>query len=150
MTFARKTPPRKRAYPSAISLSQRRNAVFARMDVPAAPPQAKDAPVRSEAYRRLVAAMPCKACGVQGYSQAAHPNSGKGLGIKTSDLDCFALCCDRPGVLGCHCLFDNYQMGGKRAQALMEQAWAADTRAQINALGLWPATLSQLHERDAC
>ena len=32
----------------------------------------KDAPVRSEAYRRAVASLPCIACGIQGYSQAAH------------------------------------------------------------------------------
>ena len=146
MTFARKTTPKVRSYPAAIPLSQRRNAVFARMDVAAAPPIKKDAPVRSEPYRRLVAGMPCKACGVQGYSQAAHPNSGKGLGIKTSDLDCFALCCDRVGVPGCHGRFDRYELGGKHAQALIEQAWAADTRRKIEADGLWPAGLERWTE----
>ena len=43
---------------------------------------AKAAPVRSEAYRRAVASLPCINCGVPGYSQCAHSNSGKGAGIK--------------------------------------------------------------------
>lgn len=42
----------------------------------------KAAPVRSEAYRRLVAAMPCVICGMVGYGQAAHGSTGKGMGIK--------------------------------------------------------------------
>ena len=40
---------------------------------------AKAAPVRSEAYRRAVASLPCIACGIQGYSQAArlpYPDDG--------------------------------------------------------------------------
>ena len=42
----------------------------------------KAAPVRSEAYRRAVASLPCINCGVPGHSQCAHSNSGKGAGIK--------------------------------------------------------------------
>ena len=56
----------------------------------------KDAPVRSEAYRRAVASLPCAICGVPGYSQCAHSNSGKGAGIKASDLDSFPLCTVHP------------------------------------------------------
>ena len=47
-----------------------------------AEPVTKDAPVRSEAYRRAVAALPCINCGIQGYSQAAHGSAGKGMGLK--------------------------------------------------------------------
>lgn len=47
-----------------------------------AEPVTKDAPVRSEAYRRAVASLPCINCGVPGHSQCAHSNSGKGAGIK--------------------------------------------------------------------
>ena len=44
---------------------------------------AKAAPVRSEAYRRAVASLPCIACGIQGYSQAAHlPPEAKGMGCR--------------------------------------------------------------------
>ena len=42
----------------------------------------KAATVRSEAYRRAVASLPCINCGVPGHSQCAHSNSGKGAGIK--------------------------------------------------------------------
>ena len=62
--------------------------------------------VRSEAYRRFVAAQPCFGCGVEGFSQAAHANFGKGLGMKTSDLDTFPLCAPHWGVPGCHFLHD--------------------------------------------
>ena len=47
-----------------------------------AEPVTKDAPVRSEAYRRIVAAMPCIHCGIAGHSQHAHANAGKGKGMK--------------------------------------------------------------------
>ncbi len=66
----------------------------------------KSTPVRSESHRRWVATLPCFACGIEGYSQAAHPNQGRGLGQKASDLDCFPLCCARPGHMGCHFMHD--------------------------------------------
>jgi hypothetical protein len=102
-------------------------------------PAPKDAPVRSEAYRRLVAHFPCKHCGIAGYSQAAHGSEGKGMAIKASDLELFPLCCDRPGVRGCHALLDQGALFPKEARRLMEAAWAADTRRQVHAMGLWPA-----------
>lgn len=66
------------------------------------PPIPKDAPVRSEDYRRFVAAQPCFGCGIDGFSQAAHPNQGKGLALKTCDLKCFPLCGPHFGLIGCH------------------------------------------------
>lgn len=59
-------------------------------------------PVRSESYRRWVSTLPCIVCGLVGFSQCAHPNSGRGLGQKASDLDCFPLCCVRGGTIGHH------------------------------------------------
>ncbi len=58
--------------------------------------------VRSERYRRWVASLPCIACGVEGFSQAAHANHGKGLGMKTCDLSTFPLCAPHFGLIGCH------------------------------------------------
>jgi hypothetical protein len=52
----------------------------------------KERPVRSEPYRRLVAALPCFNCGAAAPSQAAHADFGKGMGIKSSDLTCYPLC----------------------------------------------------------
>jgi hypothetical protein len=104
----------------------------------------KTTAARSEKYRRIVASMPCKACGIQGYSQAAHPNSGKAKGAKADDRKVFALCCDRPGIKGCHPKFDQYEIAGRAAQELLEQAWGNDTRRRITAMGLWPKNLEQI------
>lgn len=107
--------------------------------------QPKEAVIRSEPYRRLVAAMPCKYCGIQGYSQAAHPNTNKGSGIKTDDRECFALCTVHPGidglVNGCHERFDQGSLFAKVVRRELEPAWAADTRRQIIAEGKWPKGL---------
>lgn len=107
--------------------------------------QPKAEPVRSEPYRRLVAALPCKACGIQGYSQAAHlPPEGKGT--KQDDRLTFALCCARPGVNGCHQDFDQYRMFPRAAAMTVGRAWAADTQRQIIAAGKWPKGLEVLGE----
>lgn len=107
----------------------------------------KVVPVVSETYRRLVAARPCKLCGIAGFSQAAHPNTGKGQGTKTDDRLCFPLCCDRPGVVGCHGLFDQHALLSKEARRAIEPAWGADTRRAILAAGDWPAQLPLLNSR---
>ncbi len=104
-------------------------------------PAPKTEPVRSEAYRRAVAQLPCKHCGIAGYSQCAHANTGKGAGVKASDLDTFPLCADRVGRWGCHRLFDQGALFSKEARRLVEPAWIADTRRQILALGWWPVGL---------
>lgn len=57
---------------------------------------------RSEKYRRFVAAQQCFSCGIDGRSQAAHPNFGKGARLKTDDSLCFPLCCTLPMRVGCH------------------------------------------------
>lgn len=116
---------------------------MARCDV-AATPVPKDEPVRHEGYRRLVAMFPCKNCGISGHSQAAHPNTGKGMGTKTDDRLCFPLCADRPGVQGCHPKFDQHALLPKEVRQRLEVAWGADTRRQIEAKGLWPANLPRL------
>lgn len=66
----------------------------------------KQARFRSEKYRRYVASFPCFGCGIEGYSQCAHPNFGKGLGMKTDDSLSFPLCRVRPGHVGCHQMHD--------------------------------------------
>lgn len=69
-------------------------------------PAPKQPPARSEQYRRWVASLPCMVCRIEGYTQAAHPNRGRGLGQKASDLDCFPLCATRPGHMGHHAEHD--------------------------------------------
>ena len=121
-------------------------AVMVRCDVPAVAIP-KDNPLKSEAYRRLVALYPCKACGIAGYSQAAHINRGaKGLGLKADDRDTAPLCADRPGVVGCHTRFDRYELFPADIAERVMQAWIADTQRQIEAAGLWPANLPKRSE----
>ena len=115
-----------------------------------AAPIPKAAPVRSEAYRRAVASLPCINCGVPGYSQCAHSNSGKGAGIKASDLGSFPLCTVHPGadgrlVQGCHENFDQGALFTKAARRELEPVWAADTQRRIHAMGLWPKALPLQH-----
>lgn len=106
--------------------------------------QAKESVIRSEPYRRLVASMPCVICGISGYSQAAHPNTNKGGGIKTDDRLCFALCCDRPGVQGCHPKFDQGALYTRSQRRTLEAQWSVDTIATIVAAGEWPVGLPAL------
>lgn len=139
----RRTGFRRKVYVPAAAAPLRalaRAGLIARVsgDVLALP---KERVIRHEGYRRLVAAMPCKNCGTIGYGQAAHPNAGKGMSLKTDDRLCFSLCCDRPGVRGCHGAFDQGAAFSKEGRRLIEQAWGADTRRQIIAAGDWPADL---------
>lgn len=108
-----------------------------------AEPVTKDAPVRSEAYRRAVASLPCAYCGIEGYSQHAHENDGKGARLKVDDRRAMPLCCSRPGIEGCHVAFDQYRLvpGGRDAHADLGRALAEQTRSRLNALGLWPKGL---------
>ena len=98
----------------------------------------KSAPVRSEAYRRAVASLPCVICGVPGYTQAAHGSEGKGMALKACDMTLFPACCDRPGVQGCHAKLDQGALFTKAVRRELEPVWAADTRRRIHAMGLWP------------
>lgn len=101
----------------------------------------KECAVESEPYRRLVAQLPCLWCGISGYSQHAHLNMGKGLGLKTDDRTGFPLCCSRPGIEGCHVAYDNYRLlesGGREAHREYGIEAGRFTRDQILKAGLWP------------
>lgn len=104
-------------------------------------PIEKETPLRSEAYRRAVASLPCAICGVHGYSQAAHANQGKGMGMKACDLTCFPACGPRPGIQGCHAALDQGALFTKAVRRELEPVWAADTQRRIKAMGLWPPGL---------
>lgn len=106
--------------------------------------QPKDRPARHEGYRRLVAALPCALCQRPGHSQAAHPNTGKGMSIKADDRLCFPLCADTPGLGGCHTLFDQGAYYPREQRRAIEQLWTAQTVATITAAGQWPADLEPL------
>ncbi len=72
---------------------------------------------RSEKWRRAVASMPCVICGIEGQTQAAHRNQGKGMGAKVSDAWCAALCVD------CHAAIDQSRdMNRDACRAMMDKA----------------------------
>lgn len=114
-------------------------------------PVGKDAPLRSERFRRAVASLPCAHCGIAGYSQHAHENEGKGKALKLDDRRAMPLYCTRPGIEGCHAEFDQYRLvpGGRHAHIELGRAMAAQTRRQLNELGLWPAGIPQYPNEEA-
>ncbi len=103
--------------------------------------QPKALAVRSYAYRRAVAQLPCVICGIYGYSQAAHGSAGKGMGLKACDLTLFPACADRPGVRGCHAQLDQGALFPKAVRRELEPGWAADTQRRVRLAGLWPESL---------
>jgi hypothetical protein len=105
-----------------------------------AEPIPKENAVRSEAYRRLVAALPCKNCGRVGRSQAAHPPP-EGKSLKHDDRKCFPLCCDELGRKGCHPRYDQYELFPHDVALRWAAHWGEETRVQITKAGLWPLGL---------
>lgn len=94
----------------------------------------KDAPIRSEPYRRLVASLPCAECGIEGYSQAAHAEQGKGLAIKSCDLTCVPLCGPRPGILGCHYAYGQGALYPRETRRILERMNAGETIYKLREL----------------
>ena len=104
-------------------------------------PVLKECAVEHEGYRRVVATLPCAHCFVRGYSQAAHADEGKGMGIKSDDRTCYPACGPRPGIPGCHWLIGTSGTFAREERRAMEQEYARRTRRAILAAGLWPTDL---------
>ena len=94
-------------------------------------PRPKSAPWRSEPYRRLVAALPCIRCRIEGYSQAAHADYGKGMATKTGDETCYPLCGPRVGEPGCHEHVGRVLARENRRS--LEAGWGRLTRSRLRA-----------------
>ena len=90
-----------------------------------AKPAPKVKPVRSEAYRRLVAELPCICCGKPGPSQCAHANYGKGMGTKASDTESFPRCPE------CHRWLDQTGVYDKETRRALEAKWIAETKQAL-------------------
>lgn len=108
-------------------------------------PVPKDEPVRSEGYRRWIASLPCFGCGIEGFSQCAHPNQGRGLGQKATDADCFPLCCTRPGHMGCHVMHDQLIDIDLQTRREVEDGFTAQAQAMARA-STDPKVLAVLRE----
>jgi hypothetical protein len=103
-----------------------------------ATPVPKASMVRSEAYRRLVSALPCALCGAPAPSQAAHADFGKGLSLKADDRTCYPLCADSPGRVGCHTKVGSMAHFDKAARREFEGAVYEATARAIHSSGQWP------------
>jgi hypothetical protein len=133
MTFARTWTPapklRDREPPAVVQRVERAG-VYSLADTRAQPVLKDAEPVRDEDYRRWVASLPCYECRIQDFSQCAHPNSGKAKGRKNSDDGCFPMCCDRPGIVGCHSRFDRYELVSRADMPEYERRAAQWTKEQ--------------------
>ena len=151
----------KRKPPAAYVKPERIPQVYARLTVPvnqariSVLPMAipKENAIYSEAYRRLVAALPCIVCGIEGYSQAAHPPP-TAKGRKEDDRTTFPLCTIHPGasgdlVQGCHFEFDQMQMVPRADMRHVAGHWASQTRKQIRDAGQWPKVLPYFEDQPA-
>lgn len=78
--------------------------------------------IRDKPYRVSIAILPCANCQIQGKTQAAHRNEGKGMGIKTDDDDMMALCVE------CHMMLDQGGAMGKNERREFEMRMVARTK----------------------
>lgn len=92
---------------------------------------------RSEPHRRIVASLRCAHCGVFGFSQAAHPDEGKGGMAKTDDRLTFPLCCTRPGIPGCHWLIGTSGTYSRDERRELERLYSRQTIAHLVETGQW-------------
>lgn len=90
--------------------------------------------VKNRAYRLWVAGHQCLCCGIEGHSQAAHPN-GAGMGTKHSDLDVFPLCSTRPGHQGCHFMHDQCIDMSSQQRRELEAVYTATMQSIARAAG---------------
>ena len=111
--------------PRAVAVSDGK----ARMVVPVP----KGVYLRDKEYRRWVASLPCCHCGMEGRSQAAHADQGKGGCIKSSDDTCFPLCADSPGRQGCHALIGASGTFTQAQRRELEVTYQERTKALWNA-----------------
>ena len=90
--------------------------------------------IRSPKLLRLVSALPCQHCGIDGQTQAAHTNwgHGKGRGIKADDNMIAALC--QP----CHAEIDQGARLSRQERQEMWQAAHRKTVSKLQDMGAWP------------
>lgn len=136
--FKRKTIERPKAVATPIPMHLRRNAVFARMDVAAAPPIEKFAYVRSRPLLNAIKTLDCQHCGARGPSDPAHSNQaahGKGKGVKASDVFAAALCrADHDAI------DQGSRLTHDERVTLWTNAWRKTVRELLKQ-GLWPVNV---------
>lgn len=112
-----KRPPRRPAKQISGPITARETVIVPIVETGAPVVTEKLLPLRSESYRRFVASHPCFACGIEGRSQCAHANEGKGLAMKVSDDRTFPLCS------ACHEALDNSRSMTRDERRELERAY---------------------------
>jgi hypothetical protein len=102
-------------------------------------PQPKQNAVRSTKYRRWVASQPCIHCGLEGSSQCAHRDEGKGMHCKQDDRQTYPACCNAIGRVGCHDLIGTSRVYGKAERRALEIEYVGRTQANAIASGAFDA-----------
>ena len=143
--FKRPVLERVRTVHKPIPLDQRRGVMVVAPSAPAAPQPKEDA-LQHEGYMRLVRKLPCAHCGRAGPSQFCHRDEGKGQGIKTDCREGWPGCGPHDNSPGCHYLIGTQRIYPREERRQMELEMGARTRAQIQALGLWPKRLPMYEE----
>lgn len=136
--FKRPVIERTRTIAEPIPMHLRRNAVFARMEVPAEPPIEKFAYVRSRPLLNAIKTLDCQHCGARGPSDPAHSNQavhGKGKGVKASDVYAAALCRADHNEID-----QGSKLTHEERVTLWTNAWRKTVRALLKQ-GLWPANV---------
>ncbi len=108
----------------------------------------KEIALQDERYMNLVRAMACAHCGRPPRSQFCHRDQGKPKGKKTDCRQGWPGCGDdlMRNRIGCHTLVCSSGKFTKEQRRLLEDRYAAQTRAEIIRRGLWPATLPRWKE----
>jgi hypothetical protein len=140
MTFARNTYRRVRVYPAPIPLAHRRNASMTPVETSSCAPIDKENAPQHAGYMDLVRALPCAHCGKAPRSQFCHSDEGKGMGIKS---DCRL---GWPGCPECHDAIGTHRVYPRHQRRALEAEMARQTRALIEASGLWPKNLPKWSE----
>lgn len=105
----------------------------------------KENAVRSEPYRRLVAAQPCLHCGIERHSQCCHSNYLKGMGLKTDDRASFSLCSVSGN--GCHRKLDQGALFTKEVRRDKEIQWGVETQKRLRELAKTDAKVRAVVEK---
>ena len=134
---------RKRTVHTPIPLLHRRGSMVA-VECAPAEAQPKEDAIQHEGYMRLVRQFRCAHCGREGPSQFCHMDRGKGTGIKSDCRYGWPGCGPHDGMPGCHYLIGTQRIYPKEVRRALESEMSARTRAEIEALGLWPKRLPRL------
>lgn len=97
--------------------------------------------LRSPGHLFLVKQLSCVLCDRHGPSDAAHPNFGKGMGIKACDSLVFPMCRD------CHVWLDQSGKLDKSARRRYERSATEKTRAEMLRAGTYAPKVEAAYQK---